>query len=208
MEYIRRCMLILSLALIAACSTIQAPEVHFNVSDMEHQLVQSVTESKPAEVTLNTVIQEQTRTSDEILAKIIAAQFKCTLQVALDAIKYATLYAHRDFPRKHDILAVIAVESRFNPNAISGGSKGVMQVLVKTHRDKISGKFDLKEQIRVGTLILRTNYEQTRNSNGAVMAYNVGLGAYERGSRPRAYLSKFSKQLIWMKAQERRVDLV
>ena len=143
------------------------------------------------------VLHESERVNARI-ADAIYKRFKCQEDVALLAVQYAEEFAHEDFPRKHDILAIIAIESSFNPNAEFKGSKGVMQVLVKTHRARITGKFDLHEQIRVGTAILREYYEITGGKQAAVMSYNVGIGSYKRGARPEKYLSKYSKELLWV----------
>lgn len=54
-------------------------------------------------------------------------------------------------------IAVMRLESRFNPNAVSSaGAKGLMQVLPKFHKDKLAGEnpFNVDTSIRVGTQIL------------------------------------------------------
>lgn len=213
MEHIRRCFMAACFAILAACGTIQAPEVHFYNGSEEGKPGPSINilvTPSSHEVTPSEQLQKDSSSfEDFLLAKAISKHFKCSLQVALDSIKFANLYSHKDFPKRDDILAIIAVESRFNPEASYRGSKGVMQVLVKTHRDKISGKFDLPQQIRVGRNILRQSYELTGSSSkAAVMAYNVGIGAYLRGSRPTGYYHKYTLQLAWIKSQERGLGLV
>ena len=139
--------------------------------------------------------------SERVNAKIAEAiykRFKCQEDVALLAVQYAEEFAHKDFPRKQDLLAIIAIESSFNPSAEFKGSKGVMQVLVKTHRARITGEFDLREQIRVGASILREYYEITGGKQAAVMSYNVGIGSYKRGARPEKYFGKYRKELLWV----------
>jgi soluble lytic murein transglycosylase-like protein len=143
------------------------------------------------------------------LAKAISEHYKCSLQTAVDAVKYAEKFAYSDFPKKEDLLAVMAVESKFNPNASFRGSKGVMQVLVKTHKDKVVYPFTFEEQTRTGARILRENFLSLNNSSSAaVMAYNIGLGAYQKGRKSRHYLAKFNTQLAWIKSQERGPRLV
>lgn len=211
MAYIRRCFLALVLATLAACSTIPAPslevqlpseKISVNSSDYINPSVKGL-EGKGINPSL------EVKASDIKLAEAISHKYKCAFHVALEAVKYASQYSYVDFPRKEDILAIVGVESSFNPNAKSGGSRGVMQVLVKTHRNKIQSPFGLKEQIRVGTLILRENFVNgPGTAKSAVMSYNVGLGAYLRGARPTTYYLKYSTQLTWFKTQEQLSRLV
>ena len=81
------------------------------------------------------------------------------------------------------ILAVIAVESRFNPVAESAfGAKGLMQVIPKFHMDKVEllgGQDALLEpeaNIQVGTQILR---EYLRRSGGTESALQMYAGAFD-----------------------------
>ena len=81
------------------------------------------------------------------------------------------------------ILAVVAVESRYNPVAESGvGAKGLMQVIPKYHLDKLTdhgGEHALLEpevNIQVGTQILREYQRRFRDTETALQAY---AGAFE-----------------------------
>jgi len=81
------------------------------------------------------------------------------------------------------ILAVMAVESRYNPVAESGvGAKGLMQVIPKYHLDKLTdrgGEHALLEpevNIQVGTQILREYQRRFRDTETALQAY---AGAFE-----------------------------
>ncbi len=90
------------------------------------------------------------------------------------------------------ILAVIAVESRFNPVAESAfGAKGLMQVIPKFHMDKVEllgGQDALLEpeaNIQVGTQILR---EYLRRSGGTEGALKMYAGAFDDANA--AYCNK------------------
>jgi soluble lytic murein transglycosylase-like protein len=81
------------------------------------------------------------------------------------------------------ILAVVAVESRYNPVAESVvGAKGLMQVIPKYHLDKLSdrgGEHALLEpevNIQVGTQILREYQRRFRDTETALQAY---AGAFD-----------------------------
>ena len=80
------------------------------------------------------------------------------------------------------LLAVIAIESRFNPLAeSSAGAKGLMQIMAKVHMEKfqVLGGGDLVltpwANIRVGATILREYLDRYRNLDSALRAY-VGVG--------------------------------
>lgn len=84
------------------------------------------------------------------------------------------------------ILAVIAVESRFNPVAESAfGAKGLMQVIPKFHMDKVEplgGQDALLEpaaNIQVGTQILR---EYLRRFGATEAALQMYAGAFDDAS--------------------------
>jgi soluble lytic murein transglycosylase-like protein len=76
------------------------------------------------------------------------------------------------------ILAVIAVESRFNPLAESGmGAKGLMQVIPRYHSDKFGPlggdkvAFDLQANIWVGAKILKEYLRRTGDLAEALQLY-------------------------------------
>lgn len=80
------------------------------------------------------------------------------------------------------IVAVMAVESRFNPFAESqSGAQGLMQVIPRFHMDKI-GKakgedalFDPELNVKVGTLILREGLRRYGSLQGALQYYGGAL---------------------------------
>lgn len=78
------------------------------------------------------------------------------------------------------ILAVIAIESRFNPFAQSGsGAQGLMQVMTRVHTDKYEtlggtlAAFDPVSNMRVGVSILK-NYIRRTGSVEKGLKYYVG----------------------------------
>ena len=84
------------------------------------------------------------------------------------------------------ILAVMAIESRYNPVAESVvGAKGLMQVMPKCHLDKLAelgGEEALLEpevNIQVGAQILREYQRRCRDTEAALQMY---AGAFEEPS--------------------------
>ena len=81
------------------------------------------------------------------------------------------------------ILAVICVESRFNPVAESTfGAKGLMQVIPKFHKEKLvkhggdDALLDPEVNILVGAQVLREYMKRFGGTESALQAY---AGAYE-----------------------------
>ena len=77
------------------------------------------------------------------------------------------------------LVAVMAIESRFNPFAESPmGAQGLMQVIPKWHPDKVDVKsdraalFDPETNIRVGALVLKEYIQSTGSIERALQQYN------------------------------------
>lgn len=119
-----------------------------------------------------------------IAALLFAAQYARTrpVQYAEYIHKYAKEY-HMD-PLL--IIAVIKVESDFQPEAVSSmDARGLMQVLPKTGAwiaDEIDEPFEQKKlfdpetNIRYGTYYLRYLIDHFNNEDVAIAAYNGGMG--------------------------------
>jgi soluble lytic murein transglycosylase-like protein len=80
------------------------------------------------------------------------------------------------------ILAVMAIESRFNPIAESGmGAKGLMQVIPKHHQDKLghhggeSAVLDPTTNIMIGAQILKEYIRRTGSLEAGLQFYNGAL---------------------------------
>ena len=80
------------------------------------------------------------------------------------------------------IVAIMAVESSFNPRAVSNmGAQGLMQVIPRYHQDKIGqgrGKYALFDpglNVRVGTLVLQEGLQRYGTLQRALQYYNGSL---------------------------------
>lgn len=81
------------------------------------------------------------------------------------------------------IVAIMAVESSFNPRAVSHmGAQGLMQVIPRYHQDKIGKKrgknalFDPEFNVHVGTQVLHETITRYGSVQRALQAYNGSLG--------------------------------
>ncbi len=92
------------------------------------------------------------------------------------------------FPRKKDILAIIAIESSFQEKAVSHKkAKGLMQILYKKTTNT-------RENIIAGIDLLREYKRRLGSEKAAVHAYNVGIGNYKSGMRNHSYYKKYEKE--------------
>jgi soluble lytic murein transglycosylase-like protein len=84
------------------------------------------------------------------------------------------------------VLAVIWVESNFNPNAVSSsGAMGLMQLLPGTARElDVGDPFDARQNTLGGTRYLRSMLDRfDQDVSLALAAYNVGPSVVERWGR-------------------------
>lgn len=107
------------------------------------------------------------RVAADAAEQFIGAAFEASRQVGIDPLL---------------ILAVMAIESRFNPIAESEfGAKGLMQVIPKHHQDKIEevggaqAVLDPMSNILIGARILKQYIRQTGSVESALQVYNGAL---------------------------------
>jgi len=117
------------------------------------------------------------------LAEYLAKRYKVAQDLTLDFVRIAHAEGAKVGLDPLLIMAVIAVESRFNPIAESGvGAKGLMQIIPKFHTDKLAkfggekAVFDPESNIRVGTRILKEYLAKTGNVGIALQMYAGALG--------------------------------
>jgi soluble lytic murein transglycosylase-like protein len=121
---------------------------------------------------------EQART-----ARWIARRYRVALAPTEQIVQHAFEAGNQFRVDPYLVLAVIAVESRFNPVAESSvGAKGLMQVMPHVHSEKFLalGGLDMAlvpwANIQVGTAIVREYLDRFRSLESALLAY-VGVGA-------------------------------
>jgi soluble lytic murein transglycosylase-like protein len=113
------------------------------------------------------------------LAEFLAKRYKVSQAITFDLVSMAHTAGHQIGMDPLLIIAVMAVESRFNPIAESvAGAKGLMQVIPKYHVEKFRefggekyAVFDPETNILVGTRILKDYLSQTGSLNSALQLY-------------------------------------
>jgi hypothetical protein len=210
---------VLVLLMLSACSSIDHSQLtvdstKYNTAFIEtNSGVQStipasqtkVDDSNPQSVpeidALNKEVQAQFDLDDKILALTLSDKFKRPVDMIQEIIKLADTYSYADFPKRNDILAIIAVESSFNPKARCRGSYGLMQLQYKSHRQDLAGTsvYNVERNIAVGAAELRQYYLMLNNdSKGAVLAYNIGIGSFIKGHHKSVYYHKYQAQRAYL----------
>ena len=119
------------------------------------------------------------------LSEFLAHRYKVSQSVTLDLVTIAHAAGQQIGLDPLLIIAVMAVESRFNPIAESvAGAKGLMQVIPKYHTAKFrefggdKSVFDPETNILVGSQILKEYLARTGSLNAALQMY-VGASSDE-----------------------------
>lgn len=133
------------------------------------------------------------------LASIITSKYKVDPALAAKVAALAKKHEKPVFPRAEDILAVIGIESSFNPNAVSGLRRDPAVGLTQV-RPGIWGlnpaalKGNIEKQIYTAVKILDQYNQKLKNPEAALHAYNMGITAYRQGKTNPRYVEKFKNE--------------
>ena len=143
-------------------------------------------------------LSKKYRVAPEPLSALVAEAYQVGVQSKLDP----TL-----------ILAVMAIESKFNPFAQSPvGAQGLMQVMTKVHSDKyedFGGKlaaFDPVANLRVGVKVLQDCIKRAGSLEGGLRYYVGAANLLDDGGYAVKVMAEHTR--LQMVAQGRRVPLV
>lgn len=160
----------------AALSSTEPPAANFVAGPIQ-PTVPTAAEREQRAVT--EMLSKRYRVAEEAVGGFVAAAYKAGKVTAVDPLL---------------ILAVISVESRFNPVAESNfGAKGLMQIIPKFHKDKLIGHggeealLNPEVNILVGAQVLREYLRRFGGTETALQAYN---GAFEEPT------SQYAKQVL------------
>jgi soluble lytic murein transglycosylase-like protein len=117
------------------------------------------------------------------LADFLAKRYRVSPDVTLDLVNIAYAAGQQIGLDPLLIIAVMAIESRFNPIAESvSGAKGLMQIIPKYHPEKFEefggeqSVFDPETNIQIGALILKEYLKRTGNMGMALQMYAGAAG--------------------------------
>jgi soluble lytic murein transglycosylase-like protein len=147
-------------------------------------LPQAVTGATPGPEVVILSPAEETRY--RALSGFVANRYRVSNDVAYDLVQVAHRAGHQFQLDPLLIIAMIAIESRFNPIAESvAGAKGLMQIIPKYHTDKLQefggeqAVYDPAANIQVGAKILKEYLRMTGHLGSALQMYAGALGDSE-----------------------------
>ena len=130
----------------------------------------------------------------QAVANHLAAKYRISMTESLRYVSHAIEVANEVNLDPVLLLAIMATESSFNPNAQSrAGAQGLMQVLTRVHTEKFEpyggtvAAFVPEANIRVGALILKACIAKAGSLEAGVRSY---LGAPNASSGPNSYTYK------------------
>lgn len=136
---------------------------------------------------------------EEQWAEKIVKRYSIDDNLARLIVHLASKNSRQTFPKTRDILAVIGVESSFDPTAQSklrtDPALGLMQVRPGKWGLNPGDLTDLEDQIKHGSDILHKYFRKLKDKEKATIAYNVGLQAYRDGKFDQRYLNKVKTEV-------------
>lgn len=145
---------------------------------------------------------EQTRVSPQEIKAIkqISQRYGANPEFVEQVIRLAKKYQKPGFPSARDIIAIIAVESEFDPEAVSGlqhdPAIGLMQIRPKVWKLNREALKDPETAIKIGADILHKYYRHLHGDKGAaIQAYNVGMTNFMQGEENPRYLAKYIQRM-------------
>lgn len=144
---------------------------------------------------------EKNKKEVEDLTKIVLSKYKIAPAKAKEIVTLAKKHEDKVFPKASDILAIIGIESSFNPNAKSNlkhdKAVGLTQVRPKVWGINASDLVgNMETQIKLGSDILNKYYHKLGKKDDAVHAYNIGLTnlRHDKNLNP-SYVQKWKAEL-------------
>ena len=156
-----------ALLVAAAPPDARAPDAGVVAACLPEQPVEEKAAPEPLDATQQALVQHLSRRffiAAAATERMVVAAYGAAREVGLDPLL---------------VLAVIAIESRFNPIAESVmGAKGLMQIIPKFHLDKLKAVggedavFDPESNIRIGARILQEYVYRTGTLEAGLQFYN------------------------------------
>jgi soluble lytic murein transglycosylase-like protein len=164
-------------ALMAAVTAAAAPALKTWAPTASANVVQASLPQSLAPIPAR-VAAEALTPAAESLARVVARRYRVAQESAREMVRAAFREARRNDVDPLLILAVIAVESRFNPIAESEqGAVGLMQIVPRFHMDKVAETGDRTflqphANIAIGARILKDAIRRGGSEVAGLQLYN------------------------------------
>lgn len=175
----------------------------FTPSKIDKQPTQGNTQTHAAAVSTpakDAMSKLKKNTGIDQLSQIILAKYKhIDPALAKEVATMATKHADPVFPTAQDILAIVGIESSFDPNAVSALKRdpaiGLMQTRPGVWNLAPADLKGVENQIRTGAGILSQYHQQLKSIDSAVHAYNVGITNFrkQKNLNP-GYVDKYKRE--------------
>jgi soluble lytic murein transglycosylase-like protein len=156
-------------------------------------------QQRPAPAVVLPAPKPQASPEEQKMAQMIATKYSVEPDDALEIVRLAHKYAKPNFPKAKDLLAIIGIESSFDPEAVSGLRRdpavGLTQVRPKVWGIDPESLKDPETAIKTSSDILHLYYRKLKDRQSAVAAYNVGMSEFRNGNNAEGYVSKFTHEL-------------
>jgi soluble lytic murein transglycosylase-like protein len=195
-------------ALAASLSTVSVHQHDVQKAKTEISAAQAKIDKAESEAKTAKTAAEKAKAEAEIesaliskLTDIVLDKYKIAPANAKHIVELVNKYADPVFPKAEDLLAIIGIESSFNPSAKSGlkhdKAVGLTQIRPKIwgiHAKNLRGHLD--KQVELASDILNKYYQKLGSKDKAIHAYNVGLTnvRHGKGLNP-AYVTKWKAEL-------------
>ena len=175
-------------SVVALAIIVESQYGHFLFGETVHHSADSEAEAGLNHGREATALNPAEESRYRALSGFVANRYRVSQDVAYDLVRVAHRAGHDLQLDPLLIIAVIAIESRFNPIAESvAGAKGLMQIIPKYHSDKLEefggekAVYDPAANIQVGAQILKEYLRLTGNLGSALQMYAGALSDTEDG---------------------------
>jgi hypothetical protein len=200
MSRIRRCLGFGLLAAISscivACSSVPGNEKVLQQGETEVAKAPVQSEAVDTPITARTNACAKLSDRDERLVQAMAKRYKKPERLIRQIVTIVNQTVNEGFPSRDQVLALIAVESRFDPDAVYRGSYGLMQIQAHSNRRRLNGR-NLKDaltNIHIGIEILTEYYSTLGNKKKTIEAYNMGILPVMKGKHNSSYYALYEKE--------------
>ena len=127
---------------------------------------------------VRTTADDALRATADAVARVVAKRYRVSSEATREFVRAAFAEGRRSGLDPMLIVAVMAIESRFNPVAQSEmGAMGLMQIIPRFHPDKVGSDdeaavLDPRNNIRLGTLVLREYIKRAGTETAGLQMYN------------------------------------